>query len=614
MQRSHGGRRGQQELGDMPKHKGALMRGIRYMRHHKWIAIAAYISLIISTLSTLFVPLITRYIIDDGLNPENPSESDEGLVIRLGLLMVGLAIFGGIFTFLQGYLAERASQLVAFDMRNGLYEKVQRLSFSYHDKAQTGQLMTRATSDVEQLRMFIGQGLLFALNAILLLIGIALILVTLNWKLTLVVIPALILMSGIFVVFGRRIRAMFVAIQEKLGIFNTILQENLSGIRVVKAFSREPYEKDRFQTSNYQLRDTSLRMTRVLATVFPTAFLVAGISLILVVWVGGNLVSNGDLRLGELTAFTSYLALMMMPVAQLGFIVASASQASASAGRVFEILDTKNDIEEKPNAPELADIQGKVAFEGVSFRYFKSSAKVLDNVDFVAESGEVVALLGATGSGKSTIINLIPRFYDPTEGRITIDGQDIREVQLDSLRQQIGIVLQETTLFTGTIRDNIAFGRTDATQDQIEAAAKAAAAHDFILEFPNGYDTDVGERGVTLSGGQKQRIAIARALILNPRILILDDSTSSVDLQTEYHIQQALDELMAGRTSFVIAQRISTVLNADKILVLENGSIVATGTHAELMENNAIYAEIYHSQLVDDSDTLVTADLVRQKG
>jgi ATP-binding cassette subfamily B protein len=240
MQRSHGGRRGQQELGDMPKPKGALMRGIRYMRHHKWIAIAAYVSLIISTLSTLFVPLITRYIIDEGLNPENPSESDEGLVIRLGLLMVGLAIFGGIFTFLQGYLAERASQWVAFDMRNGLYEKVQRLSFSYHDKAQTGQLMTRATSDVEQLRMFIGQGLLFALNAILLLIGIALILVTLNWKLTLVVIPALILMSGIFAVFGRRIRPMFIAIQEKLGIFNTILQENLSGIRVVKAFSREP--------------------------------------------------------------------------------------------------------------------------------------------------------------------------------------------------------------------------------------------------------------------------------------------------------------------------------------------------------------------------------------
>lgn len=616
MRQGQGSRR-KQHTKDTPKPKGALMRGIRYMRHHKWIAIGAYISLIISTLSTLFVPLITRFIIDEGLNPENPSDSDEGLVIRLGLLMVGLAVVGGLFTFLQGYLAERASQWVAFDLRNNLYEKVQRLSFSYHDKAQTGQLMTRATSDVEQLRTFIGQGLLFALNAILLLIGIALILVSLNWKLTLVVIPALVLMSGIFAVFGSRIRPMFRAIQEKLGIFNTILQENLSGIRVVKAFGREPYETDRFRTANYELREASLRTTRVLASVFPTAFLIAGVSLIVVVWFGGNLVSNGDLQLGELTAFTSYLALMMMPVAQLGFIVASASQASASAGRVFEIIDTKNDIEENPNAPELADIRGRVAFEDVSFRYFKSSAKVLADVNFVAEPGEVVALLGATGSGKSTIINLIPRFYDPTEGRITIDGQDIQDVQLDSLRRQIGIVLQETTLFTGTIRDNIAFGRTDASQDQIKAAAKAAAAHDFIMEFPNGYDTDVGERGVTLSGGQKQRIAIARALILNPRILILDDSTSSVDVQTEYHIQQALDELMAGRTSFVIAQRISTVLNADKILVLENGQIVAIGTHADLMENNAIYAEIYHSQLVDDDHTASptpTVDLIQEGG
>ncbi len=578
-----------------------LLRGIRHLGQHKWYAFGAYASLIVATFGTLAVPLVIQRIIDQGLNPGNPAESDESLVVHLAILMVVLATVGGVFTFLQGYLAERVSQWVAFDLRNRLYEKVQTLSFSYHDRAQTGQLMTRATSDVEQLRMFIGQGLILALSAVLLLTGITIILVALNWLLTLVVIPALLLMSVIFAMFGRRIRPLFRAIQERLGIFNTILQENLAGIRVVKAFSREPYERDRFQVANYALRDANLRTSRAMATIFPTAFLIAGISLVLVVWVGGNLVVDGQLKLGELTAFSTYLALMMMPVAQLGFIVASASQASASAKRIFEILDTRNDIVDKPGAVDLNDTLGNIQFKEVTFRYFKSGANVLSNVNFGVSAGQTLALLGATGSGKSTIINLIPRFYDPTEGQIMLDEQDISDVTLDSLRQQIGIVLQETRLFTGTIRDNIAFGRPNSTQEEIESAAKAAAAHDFIMDFPDGYDTPVGERGMTLSGGQKQRIAIARALILNPRILILDDSTSSVDVQTEYQIQQALDRLMEGRTSIVIAQRISTVLSADKILVLEKGEIVAEGTHAELLETNAIYAEIYHSQLVEDT-------------
>lgn len=589
--------RGRQEPGS----RRDLIRGIRYLGQHKWIALGAYISLILSTLSTLFVPLMARYIIDEGLSPANPAKSDEDLVVRLAFLMVGLALVGGVFTFLQSYLAERASQWVAYDLRNSLYEKVQTLSFSYHDRAQTGQLMTRATSDIEQLRMFIGQGLILAINAVLLLVGITAILIALDWLLTLVMIPALVLMAVIFAMFGKRVAPLFRAIQERLGVFNTVLQENLAGIRVVKAFSREAYERERFQTANFALRDASLRSTRAIATIFPTAFLIAGVSLILVVWVGGNLVVQGNLGLGELTAFTSYLALLLIPVTQLGFIVASASQAGASGKRVFEIIDTENEIKEKPDAPSLADIQGNVVFENVSFRYFKSGANVLSNVSFTAQAGQTVALLGATGSGKSTIINLIPRFYDATEGTICIDGVDIRDVTLDSLRRQIGIVLQETRLFTGTIRDNIAFGRSDATLDDVQEASQAAAAHDFIMGFPEGYETPVGERGVNLSGGQKQRIAIARALLLNPRILILDDSTSSVDVQTEYHIQQALDRLMQGRTSFVIAQRISTVLNADLILVLDKGRIVASGQHTDLLENNPIYAEIYHSQLVEDA-------------
>lgn len=580
-----------------------LRRGIGQLAAQKWVAIGAYISLFIATISTAAIPLLVQRIIDDGLSPQDPSSSDENLVIQLGIMMVVIAGAGGIFTFLQGYLAERASQWIAFDMRNNLFQKIQTLSFSYHDRAQTGQLMTRATSDVEQLRLFIGQGLIFGVNAILLLVGIAVILLALNWQLTMVVIPALLIMAFMFALFGTRARPLFQKVQERLGVFNTILQENLAGIRVVKAYSRELYERDRFQTANFALRDASLDTSRAISIIFPSAFVIATLSLIVVVWVGGGFVVNDDLALGELTAFTAYLSLLLIPVAQLGFIIASASQASASATRVFDIIDTENDIQDKPDAKDLPTIQGHIEFKDVSFRYFSSSAYVLANVSFVAEPGQTIALLGATGSGKSTIINLMPRFYDATDGMITIDGIDIRDVKLDSLRRQIGIVLQETRLFTGTIRDNIAFGRSDATEEEIIGAAKAAAAHDFILEFPDGYDTRVGERGMTLSGGQKQRVAIARALILDPRVLILDDSTSSVDLQTEYHIQQALDKLMAGRTSIVIAQRISTVLNADKILVLDQGHIVASGNHEELLEHNHIYAEIYHSQLVDDTPT-----------
>jgi len=320
-----------------------------------------------------------------------------------------------------------------------------------------------------------------------------------------------------------------------------------------------------------------------------------------VLYFGGRQIIDGTLTLGEWQKFTLYLAYLFFPMGQLGFIINLMAQASASAQRIFEILDTKNDIEDRPGARELVGASGRVEFDDVTFRYFKGGDPVLSHVAFASEPGQTVALLGATGSGKTTIINLIPRFYDVTEGRVLIDGEDVRDVTTESLRAQIGIVLQETTLFSGTIRDNIAYGRSDARQEEIVDAAKAAAAHDFIVEFPLGYDTPVGERGSTLSGGQKQRIAIARALLLSPRILILDDSTSSVDLATEYRIQRALDRLMKGRTSFVIAQRISTVLNADQILVLDRGKIVARGTHEELLETSELYAEIYSSQLVDDA-------------
>ncbi len=383
----------------------------------------------------------------------------------------------------------------------------------------------------------------------------------------------------------------------------------MAGIKVVKAFTREPGEQAKFKVAADDLMSQQIGISRLFAFLFPLVFLVANLGQATTLFAGGQQIIAGTLTLGEWQEFSLYLIYLFFPVAQFGFIITQFGQASASAARIFEILDAKSDVTDKPGALTLPQVQGNVRFENVSFRYFGSGDPVLKNVSFEAVPGQTVALLGATGSGKTSIINLLPRFYDPSEGRITIDGVDLRDVTLDSLRSQIGIVLQETTLFAGTIRDNIAFGKPEATMDEVVAAAQAAAAHDFILSFPQGYDTPVGERGATLSGGQKQRVAIARALLLNPRILILDDSTSSVDLATEAQIQEALDRLMKGRTSFVIAQRISTVINADQILVLDKGQVVAQGTHRDLMEESEVYAEIYTSQLVGEEKVEIRQEI-----
>ncbi len=569
-----------------------LLRALGCLRKYWLVTLGAYVSLLIATAANLVTPRLIQIVIDRGIAGRNLP-----LIIWMSLGLVGLALGRALFSFLQGYLSERASQGVAYDLRNALYAKIQSLSFSYHDRAQTGQLLTRATNDVELIRMFTGMGFLQFLNAIVMLVGSLFFLLAMSWQLSLIsmaiILPALVL----FGVFGRKVRPMFTVVQQKLSALNTILQENLAGVRVVKAFVREPFEAARFERRNRELLDEYLKVGRLLSLLFPTVFLVFNASTLAVYWYGGLQVINQHLTIGELVAFNAYLMMAMFPVGMLGMIVAMLSRAAASAERVFEILDVQSEVTESPDAVPLPPIVGRVEFERVSFRYFEGGEPVLNEVSFVAEPGQTVALLGATGSGKSTIINLIPRFYDVSEGRITVDGYDVRDVTIESLRSQIGIVLQETTLFTGTVRDNIAFGRPDATQEEIEAAAKAAAAHEFIVGFAEGYDTLVGERGITLSGGQKQRIAIARALLLDPRILILDDATSSVDVETEYRIQQALAELMKGRTSFVIAQRISTVLNADQVLVLDKGRIVARGTHQELMVESPIYAEIYYSQL-----------------
>ncbi|HEY6071905.1 MAG TPA: ABC transporter ATP-binding protein, partial [Anaerolineales bacterium] len=444
----------------------------------------------------------------------------------------------------------------------------------------------------------IGQGLLQLVGALILLSGTIIILFTTNVRMAWAAMPIMPVALVLFIVFSTISRPMFSLVQQKLSTLNTVLQENLAGIKVIKAFTREKQQQAKFHTAADATMDQAIKLSRLFTFMFPLVFFIASLGQSLILYVGGRQIIAGALSLGEWQEFSLYLMYLFFPIAQFGFIITQFGQASASADRIFEILDAKNDIANKPGASELPDVNGTVKFEDVSFRYYGGGEPVLKNVSFEAHPGETIALLGATGSGKTTIINLLPRFYDPTEGRITIDGIDLRDVTIESLRRQIGIVLQETTLFSGTIRENIAFGKPEASQAEIEAAAQAAQAHNFITGFPEGYDTHVGERGTTLSGGQKQRVAIARALLLNPRILILDDSTSSVDLTTEAAIQEALDVLMKGRTSFVIAQRISTVMNADKIIVLDKGEVVAIGRHADLMEDNPIYAEIYNSQIL----------------
>lgn len=615
------------------KNNASLKRSIRYLSKYRWLAFVPYFFLVIATLAQLMVPRIVGHIIDvitagavasqvvpkiDSIPPNvldqilqalHLTESQlldyyqnaERVLIVAGIGVVIFATVRGLFAFLLTFTAERNSQSVAFDFRNDLFAKIQSLSFSYHDRTQTGQLMVRATDDVEKVRLFIGQGLLLAVGAVILLVGTMIILFSTNPRLTLVALPILPIALVLFMVFGAISGPLFSKLQARLDRLNNLLQENLAGIKVVKAFTREKSEEYKFENSADNLMKQQITIARLFSFLFPLIVLVGTLGQAFILYFGGRQIINGTLTLGEWQEFSLYLVYLFLPIAQLGLIITQMSQASASAGRIFEIIDAQSDVKDKPGAVSLPIVQGEVVFDHVTFRYFGGGDPVLKDVSFDAKPGQTVALLGATGSGKSTIINLLPRFYDPTEGKIMIDGYELCDITLESLRSQIGIVLQETTLFSGTIRDNIAYGKPNATLEQVESVARAAAAHDFIMSFPDGYKTNVGERGATLSGGQKQRVAIARALLLNPRILILDDSTSSVDLVTEVQIQKALDKLMKGRTSFVIAQRISTVMNADLILVLERGQVVAQGNHTELIEGSEIYAEIYNSQLISDA-------------
>ncbi len=504
-----------------------------------------------------------------------------------------------LFTFTQSYWSERASQGAAFDMRNAVFTRLETLSFSYHDRAQTGQLMTRVTSDVDTVRTFIGNGVLQLLNAIIMLVGITAILLVTNWKLALIALAMVPTVMAVFISFLQRIGPRFRVVQQKLGNLNTILQENIAGIRVVKAFVREPYEVRRYRTANDDLLHKNMTITRASSLTFPLIFLIANLATMCIIWVGGRQVIGGTLSVGELVAFNLYLSFLLLPVFILGSSRTSLTQSAASAHRVFEVIDAPIEVVDKPGAIPLPPVTGRVVFEDVAFQYVGSEVHALNAISFVAEPGQTVAILGRTGSGKSTMIDLIPRFYDVHEGRVTVDGYDVRDVTLASLRSQVGIMLQETVLFSGTIRENITYGRPTASDAEVEEVARMAQAHEFIMSLPDGYGTLVGEHGVGLSGGQRQRIAIARALLLNPAILILDDSTSAVDAETEYQIQQALQRLMVNRTSFLIAQRLSTVRHAGLILLIDGGQLVAQGKHEDLL-CNGLYCELVESQLRGD--------------
>ncbi len=573
----------------------ALRRAIGYLRGYWRDSAGALVALLLVSVTNLAAPQLIRLAIDTGVAGRQTNAIVAAVV---GLVLV--AALRGLFSFGQGYLAERASQGVAYELRDALFAKLQRLSFSYYDGQQTGQLLTRLTSDVEQIRTFAGTGLVQIISAVTMLLGTAILLFTINWRLAIV---ALLIIPPILLILARftaRIGPLFGLVQMQLSRLNTILQEDLSGVRTIRAFAREDYETERYRAVNDALFGRNLQTVKVFSEMFPFVFFFANLGTLGVIGVGGLEVIGGSLTIGELIAFNSYLALLVFPLLSLGFLASMVPRAAASSLRIYEILDAPIDVSDRPGATLLPVTGGRVEFRDVGFRYPGSEREILHDVSFVAEPGQTVAILGTTGSGKSTIVNLLPRFYDATAGAVLIDGYDVRDVTLNSLRSQIGIVLQETLLFSGTVRDNIAYGRPEATPEEVEAAARAAQADEFIRALPQGYATIVGERGVGLSGGQRQRIAIARALLVAPRLIILDDSTSAVDAGTEIAIQAALDALMRdkGRTAFVIAQRISTVRDADLILVLDGGTIAARGTHDELLQESELYNEILGSQLI----------------
>jgi ATP-binding cassette subfamily B multidrug efflux pump len=587
----------------------ATLKLARFLKPYWLWALLAPLLMVLEVAMDLMQPRMVQRIVDQGIAQGNMS-----VVLQTGGLMVALAVVGMIGGVGCTIFSVLASQGFGTDLRGSLFRKVQSFSFGNLDELGTGQLITRLTNDIVQVQELVSMMLRIMVRAPLMLVGSLLMAVLTSPRLALLLVILLPVVSVLLIWIIRKALPMFGKVQSRLDDLNTVMQENLSGVRVVKAFVREPHEIQRFHGANERLMEQTISATRTVALAMPLMMMAVNLGVVATIWFGGLQVVYGSLETGQLIAFVNYLVRSLMSLMFVSMLLVRLTRAQASAERIDEVMSSPPKIIDRPDSLPVFTPRGRVAFEDVTFSYSTApldeqsmdlpelnhpgdQQMVLKGINFVAEPGQTVAILGATGSGKTSLVNLIPRFYDVTQGRVTLDGVDVRQVEQTALRRNIGIALQESILFTGTVRDNIRYGKQEASEEEIVAAAKAAQAHDFILDFPDGYDTVVGQRGVNLSGGQKQRIAIARALLVRPTVLILDDSTSSVDVETESRIELALHELMRERTSFVIAQRISTVLNADKILVLDDGVLAAEGTHKELLASSRIYREIYESQL-----------------
>jgi ATP-binding cassette subfamily B protein len=587
-----------------------LVRLMGFAWHYRGQLLITITMTVGAGVAALALPTIAGATVDDAFSQQQDGVLHVRPLVTLAALLGFAAALRAVFAYGQQYMGEKLGQSVAYRLRNTIYERLQRLSFAYHDEAQIGQIMSRATQDVEAVRMFVNMGVVRLLYMVVLLLVALVMMARANLTLALAAWSFMPVIAVISIVLSSRLRPLWLEVQDAQGRMSNVLQEALSGMRVVKAFNREDYENEKFARDTTALFKTAYTTNRIQAFNNPLMTSLNSAALVVTAIVGAHQIAAGSLQPGELMAFLVYIYLMQPPVRMLGFMVNVFSRTASAGERIFELIDAESAVQEKPDAILLADVRGHVRLEGVSFGY-RTGPKVLDRVDVDAQPGEIVALVGPTGSGKSSLVNLMPRFYDVTEGRVLIDGHDVRDLTIASLRDSIGIVQQDVFLFIDTIRENIRYGRTGATDQEVEDAAKAARIHDFIMSLPDGYETWVGERGVTLSGGQKQRISIARTLLLDPAILILDDSTSSVDMETEYLIQQALQDLMKGRTTFVIAQRLRTIRSADQVLVLDGGKVAQRGRHDDLIHEDGIYKRIYDLELKDQEEAFVVQQAQR---